>query len=414
MARKKRVLLMTVGTGYGPDGQSKLAHGMFTSIENIHPDFIVFFASETSISTIDLIKELVIEEFGEFLEGEDYSVVNLNQIDDFTECFLQFEESILEFNNDKVFIDYTSGTKTMSAALAAAGIAYKKELKSISGDRNQGVITSGTESIKSHNLYKIQDKIILKKIKEFFNSYRYISAIELLDDIINPNIDKDVLLKLFKAYSLWDNVKFEEAYDILFEIDLSSPELSDFNEDLKFNVLALGNMTRSFSANLKNLYILASLINNAKRRAEEFKYDDAIARLYRSLELIGQMSLEKYNLNSSDIDIQILKDKNVSNDFINGLEKIRGNDNKIKIGLIKDFYLLNELDNKLGKYFKENEKHINNLSKTRNNSILAHGLESQSKETYLEFEKVVIDLAMKLDKDMNKFLKETEFVKFNI
>jgi hypothetical protein len=79
-----------------------------------------------------------------------------------------------------------------------------------------------------------------------------------------------------------------------------------------------------------------------------------------------------------------------------------------------DFLLLNELGDELGKYYVENESKIKNLTQKRNNSILAHGLNSQSREDFEEFLEVVINLARKLDKDMNKFLKETEFAKFDI
>lgn len=89
-------------------------------------------------------------------------------------------------------------------------------------------------------------------------------------------------------------------------------------------------------------------------------------------------------------------------------------DGKIKIGLIKDFELLAELDDDLGKYFIENRNKINNLTQNRNNSILAHGLESLNKEDFDKFEELVENLAHKLDKDMAKFLKETKFAKFDL
>ena len=57
---------------------------------------------------------------------------------------------------------------------------------------------------------------------------------------------------------------------------------------------------------------------------------------------------------------------------------------------------------------------IKNLTQKRNNSILAHGLESQSQEDFDAFLEIVIDLASKLDKDMKKFLKETKFAKFDL
>ena len=57
MARKKIGLIMTVGTGFGEDGARRLANGMYTSIKDARPDFIVFFISENSLVTIDFIKE---------------------------------------------------------------------------------------------------------------------------------------------------------------------------------------------------------------------------------------------------------------------------------------------------------------------------------------------------------------------
>ena len=62
----------------------------------------------------------------------------------------------------------------------------------------------------------------------------------------------------------------------------------------------------------------------------------------------------------------------------------------------------------------ENESPIKNLTQKRNNSILAHGLESQTKEDFEKFLDMVLTLSRKLDKDMNKFIKETKFAKFDI
>jgi len=129
--------------------------------------------------------------------------------------------------------------------------------------------------------------------------------------------------------------------------------------------------------------------------------------------LIAQIKLSSYNIQSSDIDISVLLENNVSEDFIDTLEKTR-EDGKIRIALVMDFLLLNELGDELGKYYVENESKIKNLTQKRNNSILAHGLNSQSREDFEEFLEVVLNLARKLDKDMNKFLKETEFAKFDI
>ena len=422
MKRKTRTLFMTVGTGVNPDsqieGHKRLAKGIYASINKIYPDYIVFFASELSKNTIDYVNELFEADNDEFIEGEDYEVVILEDIDSFNNCFEAIEERIwtLDFlsdDNPEIIMDYTSGTKTMSAAMACCGMFYSKDLITIIGDRKNGVVSLGTESIHYQNLYKVYDRISLMRVRNHFNANRFYTAREILEQVVDTTVHKEELINLVKAYYAWDNMDFEEAYDYLTKVNLESFEVSEIKDELKINLKALGAIVRSPHENLKNCYILASLINNSIRRAEEYKYDDAIARLYRAFELIAQIRLSKYSVNSSDIDLDVLLEKNVNQEFIDSLEKTR-EDGKIRIGLIKDFELLAELDDDLGKYFAENRNMINNLTIKRNNSILAHGLESLDKEDFDKFEELVESLARKLDKDMGKFLNETRFAKFDL
>ena len=413
---------MTVGTGVNPDsqieGHKRLAKGIYASINKIYPDYIVFFASELSKITVDYVKELFEADNDEFIEEQDYEVVILEDIDSFNSCFEAIEEKvwrldILSEEKHEIIMDYTSGTKTMSAAMACCGMFYSKDLITISGDRKNGVVSLGTESIHYQNLYKVYDKISLMRVRNHFNANRFYTASEILENIVDTNIHKEDLINLVKAYYAWDNMDFEVAYDYLTKVNLESFEVSEIKDELKINLKALGAIVRSPHENLKNCYILASLINNSIRRADEYKYDDAIARLYRAFELIAQIRLNKYRLTSSDIDIDVLLEKNVNQEFIDSLEKTR-EDGKIRIGLIKDFELLAELDDELGKYFIENRNMINNLTIKRNNSILAHGLESLEKEDFDKFEELVESLARKLDKDMGKFLDQTRFAKFDL
>ncbi|SFL70856.1 CRISPR-associated protein, TIGR02710 family [Methanobrevibacter olleyae] len=422
MKRKTKTLFMTVGTGINPnsdiEGHKRLAKGIYASLHKIYPDYIIFFASELSQNTIKYIKELFEADDDEFIEGEDYEIVVIEQIDNFNHCFEAFEAKIWQFDilsEDKgeIIMDYTSGTKTMSAAMACCGMFYSKDLITVSGDRKNGIVSLGTESIQYQNLYKVYDRFSLMRVRNYFNANRFYTAGEILENIVDTNIHKEDLLNLVNAYYAWDNMDFDIAYDYLTKVNLDYLEFAEIRDDLKINLKALGTIVRSPHENLKNCYILASLINNSIRRADEYKYDDAIARLYRSFELIAQIRLNSYCLISSDIDISILLEKGVSEDFIKDLEKTRL-DGKIKIGLIKDFELLAELDDDLGKYFIENRNKINNLTQNRNNSILAHGLESLNKEDFDKFEELVENLAHKLDKDMAKFLKETKFAKFDL
>lgn len=262
-------------------------------------------------------------------------------------------------------------------------------------------------------MYKIYDRLVLVRSRHNFNSYRFRECMEILGYIVDLSIHKESFLALCEGYYAWDIMEFEEAYNHLKKVNANHMEVVEIKNILKKNLNALGIIVNSRSVNLKNCYILASLINNSIRRAEEYKYDDAIARLYRSFELIAQIRLTKYGIESSDVDVSLLNEKGVSKEFIEDLEKTR-EDGKIRIGLIKDFLLLNELNDDLGEIYIENENKIKNLTQKRNNSILAHGLDSQSKQDFDDFLEVVLLLARKLDKDMGKFLNETKFAKFDL
>ncbi|WP_407410254.1 TIGR02710 family CRISPR-associated CARF protein [Methanobrevibacter sp.] len=421
MKRKEVVLFMIVGTGINcsdEDGARLVAQKLYSTITKMYPSKVVFFASEQSKNTIPYIEELFAQDNDEFILDDDYQIVLIESIDNFNACFEVFESKIWEFDEDimndyQIIMDYTSGTKTMSAAMACCGMFYRKDLISVGGDRSHGEVSSGTEIINYQNLYQIYDRISIARARRYFNSNRFMQCIDILERIVDVRFDKESSINICKSYYSWDIMDFENAYEYLKKVDLSNFDLIEIMEKLKKNLKALGMMVNSRSPNLKNCYILASLINNSIRKAEEYKYDDAIARLYRSFELIAQIQLSKYNIKSSDVDISVLMEKNVSEEFIEYLKKTE-EDGKIRIGLVADFLLLNELGDKLGKYFVQNESKIKNMTQKRNNSILAHGLESQTEEDFNQFLEVVSELAHKLDKDMSRFLNETTFAKFDL
>lgn len=406
MARKKTVLLMTVGTGIG--GGKDLAHGIFYSIESHNPDEIFFFGSEASLKTIDHIKDDINEDYG------GYEFIQIEHIDDFKEYFNAMKAKILEFEDEKVIIDYTSGTKTMTMAAAFASMIYHKNLVFVSGKRENGIVKSGTEKIISQNLYPVYDDLMMDKVREFFNSNRFEAGKALLDDVVEYE-DKDIYTQLFDIYSNFDNINYEKAFE-LFTTEFSksvNSKFPDLKSQLSQNRMALQTIADK-KHKLRCYCILASLLNNAKRRYHESKYDDAIARLYRSFELVAQIRLkEKYGIITSNVDLKSLKKRGLDDDYLNTLDSCRSELNEnVKIGLAKDYDLLLHLDDDLGIFYAENVNDINECSSFRNKSILAHGLNYHSKEDYEKFEKLVFEASGILTSDLDKYLNQTLFPSF--
>ena len=128
------------------------------------------------------------------------------------------------------------------------------------------------------------------------------------------------------------------------------------------------------------------------------------------MELIAQIRLKKqYKLNSSNIDLDVLKNKNVDENYIEKLEKLRDIKGRIRLTLYKDYELLQYLNDDLGNFFKDNYGEIFNCIEYRNKSILAHGLNNQTLDDYKRFEKLVFDVANILTNDLDKYLNQTKF-----
>ena len=255
MKRKDIILFMIVGTGVNSaspdDGFMSLARKLYSTITKIHPDHVVFFASDKSRNTVKYIEDLFKEDGDEFVGEKDYQIVQIDAIDDFNACFEIFETKIWDFDfigdedNCHIIMDYTSGTKTMSAAMACCGMFYSKDLISVGGDRSTGEVSAGTEIINYQNLYKIYDKFSLMRTRYNFNANRFMACMDVLDYIVDLNIKKDSLLYLCKAYYNWDNMNFDEAYKYLTKVDLNRLEFSEIKDNLKKNLSALGMIVNS-------------------------------------------------------------------------------------------------------------------------------------------------------------------------
>ena len=91
---------------------------------------------------------------------------------------------------------------------------------------------------------------------------------------------------------------------------------------------------------------------------------DAVARLYRTVELIGQYRLRvKFGIDSSNVDVDKL-DSRLKEKY----GKIEGKNGKIKLGLAKDYELLADMGDDSGKKFAENNR-LMDLLTNRNESI---------------------------------------------
>ena len=317
----KKALIITVGVGVGENREKatdSLAHGIAFSIRNSNPNKICFVVTnESKEITFPAIKEYVKD-----LPEYEFMILNEKEKDDTEEVYKRIREKIENYQNEgyDVVVDFTSGTKAMSSGAVLAGAEKNCNLKYIAGEREKGVVVKGTErTVEISPVYFFINRQE-ESVKRLFNLYQFNSCIELIEEVKRITAKREIIEmiekyeKLANAYSMWDKFNHSEALEILNNVG------REFNigENKKF--LNLLN-----KAKWKEEFLIPDLLNNAKRRIEEGKYDDAVARLYRCIEMIAQYRLKsKYGLDASNIDTWNLKaDLSMEEKLVKNMKKKR-------------------------------------------------------------------------------------------
>ena len=410
-----KALVITVGVGTGPNKEEatkSLSHGIAISICENNPDRVFFIASKESKEiTIPLVLKILEEEFK---VRKDYEIVEIKDEDDLNECFETVLNTIKKAKQEgyRVTVDFTSGTKSMSAGSVLAAIQELTKISYTSGKRVGGKVVSGTEIIRISSPWKPIVENQLNFLSKLFNKYQFIACKEVINDIRKIVEDPEVINKLKKyeliceGYYYWDTFAHEKAKENLLKEESIPSENKEF----------LGKLS---STEEKEPFFISDLLNNSKRRAIEGKYDDALARLYRVIELIAQYILKKkYNIDTSNVELDKIIEKissKITKEEIDKikvkLEKEKDKDGKIKIGMQKSYELLYFFNDPLGIEFNNNKK-LQDYLKKRNESILAHGIKPITKEEYETLYEEVKKIASIAVKNFDELMKKCEFPKF--
>ncbi|VVB63586.1 CRISPR-associated protein (Cas_Cas02710) [uncultured archaeon] len=396
----RRYLFINVGTGVShgeEDAIDSLGHGILASIKDHRPDFIVFFGSEKSKAVLDSIKKQYKISFGENLSN--YEFVQLENVDDFDSCYECIENKLKTAMDSEIIIDYTTGTKTMAISAAICALLYRKSLSVVSGKRGpKNIVMEGTECVRSVNLFQAYNRIQFDRAFMAFNSYRFEEAKSHLRSIAG-DYDIDKYVQIFNAYDLWDKFDHLNSFNILKNIKC---------DKLNNNKGFLGRLS---SNNIPEL-LLAELLNNAERRIEEGKYDDAVARLYRSIEYISQIKLSRYSIKTDNIDVDLLKKLGLDTATLAKFNGLKNEKQIIKVGLNLGYEILQNLDDELGKRFLE-DKELKNILSKRNSSILAHGTRSICKADAISLLEKGIAYSRIIFKDIDNSRDQGKFPKLH-
>jgi CRISPR-associated protein (TIGR02710 family) len=147
-------------------------------------------------------------------------------------------------------------------------------------------------------------------------------------------------------------------------------------------------------------FLLAyDLLLNAERRASQGHYDDAIARIYRALEMYGQFCLRTANprLTSENLNVELLPE--IHRKYYETKRDPRTG--VVQIGLKDNYETLCFINHPIAPIWdKWRNKLIDKALTKRNYSYLAHGMKPLSKMDYLEVKEVTWNFIMQCDEAM--------------
>lgn len=371
----KKAMIVTMGTGTGVE------NGITFSIKHQNPDYICFIYSKDSEKTVFA----VLEKIGKTKEEVDLRPYDeVNDVEMLYQEYSKYLDKIISkgYKPNEIVADYTSGTKSMSAALVSAAIS--KEIGVLSyvyGLRDeQGRVISNTERSSPFTPTAIFTEQKIKLFKQFFDKYQFDSALSLLvDTTVHHNFKKavDFYKLIAEGYAEWDRFNFKKASELFNQIDLPTANELQLKKTIEAHKVKLHKLKQANEQNKLSEDDIIDLFSSAYRRYEDGKYDDGVARLYRLVEMVAQIEFEKeFNTTTDKVSLELLPE-GMKEKFVNNQRN-----NQVELGLIDTFHLLNEkTKSKRAKSFFEKIEDFKKLLYVRNHSRLAHGQIPISKET---------------------------------
>lgn len=389
-----KVLFLIVGTG-----------------DKKHPDYPENYLrllrkaiDETDAATVILLSSELTKDIASKLQ-EEYKSSRQISIQDFPEKSMEFDadkcfeffENIFQdlkkkgYSPDNFIIDFTHGTKAMSAALYAIGMRYRvREFHYIKRNNDKdGKLIEG-ETVENFDASYARELAILDQCKMLFKTWRFSAAKALLEMEAPPKKLKTTVehvKMLADFYAAWDRLDYKTAVDsaVSFEepyFDFVPTEIvrqwveklikpvkqpdknsnktlpqSDFNENAQIAI-----------------DLMFDLYANGLRRLEAGQVEDAAIRAYRMAEMLGQIYLFQRGYASDWMPVFNSKVKQFA------LRKhMKESDNSYfypPFGRKQAVEFLESIFHPKTAFLREMDKAISNI---RNNSILIHGYTSQVK-----------------------------------
>jgi len=397
----KDILIVTLGTSPEP---------IINCISSLRPERVVFLCSTETQGLVETVRGRV--PLPDFNEARDVMVLQqrlsssqsdevcneLDQLDRvYTRALDLFQLLRLQSPGCRLIADYTGGTKTMTTGLAMAAIddgAVKLHLTITDRSKGQAALSGysapvavSTAAIHARRLQERELPALLKR-HDYEAARQAVRRVQAYGD---PDPETGRWLRrledLLVALDAWDRFDHRRALEVL-------TQLGDRRLDptLLFplkRVIASRRLLDQTAAEQKwpqmkghGLEAVEDLLLNAERRATQERFDDAVGRLYRAMELTAQLLLKlavtdqvgREGIETAAVALDRLPAsiqplwREVATRKDNGKQGAT-----LEIGLSDAYNLLADLGHPTGQRWLEQRSTLINALKIRNHSLFAHG-----------------------------------------
>lgn len=406
-----KILIVTVGGSHQP---------VVTSIKQVAPDRVIFICSDRSRSqVVDKGSPCEVRINGKVVERlpniptqakvteqfkPEKDIVLLDDPDNFEQVYEAISKSVrsikAENESADILANYTAGTKTMSVVLGIVAIDYDLDLYLTRAKRIDLFQIKRGETTERSSVSQVQvERKLRQAIPSFISKYDYPPAITALQQLlmgkaVQPSQQRTIReqMDLCQALESWDCFDHISAWQEL------QHKMSLFRELGLFLKRVMSSRSKIDTAFIEKAHragvdysipchgyeLVEDLLLNAERRAYQKRFDDAVGRLYRALELLVQIRLRQaYEIETGSVNLKALSITELRQQYSQNESGI------VQLALRESYEFLCKIDpmDPLGQLYKTREKSIIGTLKIRNDSLFAHGFNPITESQYIKVEK---------------------------
>ncbi|MCT0212425.1 MULTISPECIES: TIGR02710 family CRISPR-associated CARF protein [unclassified Synechococcus] len=387
-----RTLVLTVGQSDGP---------IVNCLNSVKPDRAVFLCSSGSRAVVDaVVAQVDLPDFDperDVLElqqrlGRNQGGDVVNSLDRLDHVYLQARDLLDRLRQEnpgaKLSVDYTGGTKTMATGLAMAAVddGQVDLLLTTTNRPSAGVAISGPSLPVPVALGSLQIRRLLEaELPPLLRRYDYAAAREAVVRVrlLLPQgpqaTELTRLEQLLQAFDAWDRFDHKAAADLL-GLQAGDPKLQALLLELKRVIHSRRQLDETAEREQwpairgHGQETVEDLLLNAERRAKQQRYDDAVGRLYRAMELTAQLLLKReFNQLTAAVDLEQVPASVLQAYTLKQYNQPGGG--ALRLGMSDSFDLLAAYEHPVGMAWAEQRSALVDQLKLRNASLFAHGFQ---------------------------------------